>query len=52
MIIVASEENYQIVLEELALARVSASEADLQAGRFRTGNAGALMREIDAPEAA
>lgn len=48
--VILREEDYQTMLEDLTLARVAASEADLKAGRFSTGSAADLMRELDAPE--
>ncbi len=48
--VIMREEDYQIMIEDLALARVAASEADLKAGRFTQGNAAELLHAIDAPE--
>jgi PHD/YefM family antitoxin component YafN of YafNO toxin-antitoxin module len=48
--VILREEDYQTMLEDLSLARVAASEADLEAGRFRTGSAVDVMRDILAPE--
>ncbi len=48
--VVLFEEDYQVMLEDLALARIETSEADLQAGRVRKGSATELMKELDAPE--
>ena len=45
--VVLREEDYQIMIEDLALARVESSEADLQAGSIRKGNAHDLMNEIE-----
>ena len=46
--VILREEDYQMMLEDLTLARVAASEADLKAGRFTKGNATELIQEIDA----
>jgi len=48
--VILREEDYQTMLEDLSLARVTASEADLEAGRSRTGSAADVMRDILAPE--
>ncbi len=48
--VILREEDYQTMLADLSLARVAASEADLEAGRFSTGSAADLMRDILAPE--
>jgi len=48
--VVLSEEDYQTMMEDLALARIEASEADLKAGRVRRGRASDLMRELDHDE--
>ncbi len=50
MYVVLSEEDYQAMMEDLALARIEASEADVQTGRVRKGSASDLMRELDAAE--
>ena len=50
MYVVLREEDYQAMMEDLALARVEASEADLRAQRLRKGSAADLMRELDSPE--
>ena len=46
--VILREEDYQRMLEDLALARIAASEADLTAGRFTKGSAADLLRELDA----
>ncbi|HAS81775.1 MAG TPA: prevent-host-death protein [Verrucomicrobia bacterium] len=48
--VILREEDYQNMLEDLSLARVAASEADLKAGRFTTGSSADLMRDILEPE--
>ena len=50
MYVVLREEDYQSMIEDLALARVEASEADLSAGRIRKGTTADLMNELDRPE--
>jgi PHD/YefM family antitoxin component YafN of YafNO toxin-antitoxin module len=50
MYVVMSEEDYQVMMGDLALARIEASEADLKAGRVYKGSAVELMKELDEPE--
>ena len=50
MYVVLREEDYQAMMEDLALARVEASEGDVHAGRIRKGSTADLMRELDRPE--
>lgn len=50
MYVVLREDDYQTMMEDLALARVEASEADVRSGRTRTGSATDLMKELDAAE--
>ena len=50
MYVVMSEENYQVMMEDLALARIEASEADLTAGRMRKGSVAELMKELGESE--
>ena len=50
MYVVLREEDYQTMMEDLALARIEASEADVRADRIRKGNTAALMKELDNPE--
>ena len=50
MYVVLREEDYQAMMEDLALARVEGSETDLREGRIRKGRAADLMRELDCPE--
>ena len=50
MYVVMSEENYQVMMEDLALARIEASETDLKEGRVRKGSVADLMRELDESE--
>lgn len=45
--VILREEDYQLMLEDLTLARVAESEADLKAGRFTKGTAADLMRALD-----
>ena len=45
---VMSEQDYQEMMNDLAEARLAASEADLKAGRVRRGSAAKLMRELRA----
>jgi PHD/YefM family antitoxin component YafN of YafNO toxin-antitoxin module len=47
MYVVLFEEDYQAMIEDLALARIGASEADLTAGRIRRGSAADLLKELD-----
>ena len=44
--VVMSESDYRQMINDLADARLAASEADLKAGRVRRGSAAQLMREI------
>ena len=48
--VVLFEEDYQTMMEDLALARIEASESDLLAGRSRRGSAADLMKELNQPE--
>jgi PHD/YefM family antitoxin component YafN of YafNO toxin-antitoxin module len=48
--VILREEDYQTMLEDLSLARVAASESDIEAGRVNSGSAADLMRDILAPE--
>jgi PHD/YefM family antitoxin component YafN of YafNO toxin-antitoxin module len=50
MYVVLSEKDYQAMLEDLALARIEASEADVREGRIHKGSASDLMGELDASE--
>ena len=50
MYVVLRETDYQAMMEDLALARIDASEADLRAGRTRKGSVADLMKELDEPE--
>ncbi|MEE9368050.1 MAG: type II toxin-antitoxin system Phd/YefM family antitoxin [Pontiella sp.] len=50
MYVVMSEENYQVMMEDLALARIEASDADLTAGRMRKGSVTELMKELGESE--
>ena len=45
--VILDEGEYQVMLHDLAEARLAASEADLQAGRFRKGTAKELLAELD-----
>ena len=45
--VVLFEEDYQTMMEDLALARIEASEADVSAGRVRKGSTAELMKELD-----
>jgi PHD/YefM family antitoxin component YafN of YafNO toxin-antitoxin module len=44
--VVLSEDDYQALMDDLAEARLTASEADLKAGRVRRGTASDLMRAL------
>jgi len=44
--VVMSETDYDSMMNDLAEARLAASEADLKAGRIRRGSAAALMAEL------
>ena len=48
--VVLFEDDYQIMLEDLALARIESSEADLLAGRVQKGSAADLMKNLDDAE--
>ena len=48
--VVLREEDYQTMMEDLALARIEASEADVSAGRVHRGSAADLMRELSESE--
>ncbi len=50
MYVVLREQDYQSMLEDLALARIESSEADVREGRIRKGCASDLMGELDAAE--
>ncbi len=50
MYVVLRENDYQAMMEDLALARIEASEGDLRAGRIRKGCTSDLMKELDAAE--
>ena len=51
--VIMREEDYQLLLDDLTMARVAASEADLKTGRLTKGTAADLMNEVDAtPESA
>jgi PHD/YefM family antitoxin component YafN of YafNO toxin-antitoxin module len=47
MYVVLREEDYQSMMEDLALARIEASDADVAAGRIRRGSAADLLKELD-----
>jgi PHD/YefM family antitoxin component YafN of YafNO toxin-antitoxin module len=44
--VVMSEAEYDLMMNDLAEARLAASEADLKAGRVRKGTAEALIKEL------
>jgi PHD/YefM family antitoxin component YafN of YafNO toxin-antitoxin module len=44
--VVMSEEDYQQLMNDLAEARLAASEKDLAKGRFRRGDAKKLMKTL------
>jgi len=48
--VVMSEEDYQQLINELAEARLAASETDLRAGRVRRGDAKKLMKALVSEE--
>ena len=48
--VILGEDDYQLMLHDLAEARLAASEADLKAGRFRKGSAKELIAELDKAE--
>ena len=50
MYVVLREEDYQTMMEDLALARIEASEADVSAGRVRRGGTADLLKELDEAE--
>ena len=44
--VVMSETEFDVMMSDLAEARLAASEADLRAGRVRKGSAAKLMAEL------
>lgn len=44
--VVLSEEEYEVMLIDLAEARLAASEADLRAGRVKRGTAADVMADL------
>lgn len=48
--VVMSETSYQDLIDDLAEARLAASELDLKAGRVRRGTATTLMKELRSAE--
>lgn len=46
--VVMSEADFGSLMDDLAEARLAASEADLKAGRVRKGSAASLMAELHA----
>ncbi len=50
MYVVLREKDYQTMMEDLALARIEASEGDLRSGRTRKGTAADLLKELDEAE--
>ena len=44
--VVMSETEFDVMMRDLAEARLAASEADLKAGRIRKGTAASLMTEL------
>ncbi len=46
--VILREQDYQMMLEDLTLARITASEVDLKAGRFTKGSSADLMQALDA----
>jgi len=48
--VVLREEDYQTMMEDLALARIESSEVDVSADRIRRGSAADLMKELDEAE--
>ena len=50
MYVVLKEEDYQTMMEDLALARIEASENDLRTGQFHKGTAVDLLKELDEAE--
>ena len=44
--VVMSETEFDVMMSDLAEARLAASEADLRAGRIRKGTAAKLMAEL------
>lgn len=47
--VVMRENDYQTMMEDLALARIEASEVDLAAGRVQRGSAADLLNALDEP---
>jgi PHD/YefM family antitoxin component YafN of YafNO toxin-antitoxin module len=45
--VVLSEEDYRMLLSDLADARLAASEADAKAGRIKRTSVGKLLTEIE-----
>lgn len=50
MYVVLLEEDYQAMTDDLALARIEASEADVREGRLRSGSVADLMEELNKTE--
>ena len=48
--VVMREDDYQTMMEDLALARIEASEADLAGGRVERGSAADLLNALDESE--
>lgn len=48
--VVMREDDYQTMMEDLALARIEASEADLAAGHIRRGSTTDLFKTLDEPD--
>ena len=48
--VVMSEQDYQALMDDLTEARLTASEADLQAGHVRRGDAKKLMKALVSKE--
>ena len=44
--VVVSEEEFAVLMTDLAEARLAASEADLKTGRVRCGSSATLMAEL------
>jgi len=44
--VIMTDADYETMLGDLAEARLTASEADVKAGRVRRGNAAQLIRDI------
>lgn len=45
--VILTEESYKMIIDDLVLARLEASDKDIQEGRVKSGTIDELMKEID-----